>query len=97
MIQGKTSYWKNLKNPAALPGAKEMTTHFYDLGIPQALATSSSSPMFEAKFEKHKKWFSQFAQIIKGDDPELKEGKPAPDIFFLAASDLGLILRMSGF
>ncbi len=81
---------EKFKDTAALPGAKEMTTHFFKLGIPQALATSSSSPMFEAKFEKHKKWFSQFAQIVKGDDPELKEGKPAPDIFLLAAKRLGV-------
>ena len=81
---------EKFKDTAPLPGAKEMTTHFFDLGIPQALATSSSSPMFEAKFEKHKKWFSQFTQIVKGDDPELKEGKPAPDIFLLAAKRLGV-------
>jgi len=81
---------EKFKDTEALPGAKEMTTHFFKLGIPQALATSSSSPMFEAKFEKHKKWFSQFAQIVKGDDPELKEGKPAPDIFLLAAKRLGV-------
>ena len=81
---------EKFKDTAPLPGAKEMTTHFFDLGIPQALATSSSSPMFEAKFEKHKKWFSQFTQIVKGDDPELKEGKPAPDIFLLAARRLGV-------
>ena len=81
---------EKFKDTAALPGAKEMTTHFFDLGIPQALATSSSSPMFEAKFEKHKKWFSQFTQIVRGDDPELKEGKPAPDIFLLAAKRLGV-------
>ena len=79
---------EKFKDTAPLPGAKEMTTHFFDLGMPQAIATSSSSPMFEAKFEKHKKWFSQFTQIIKGDDPELKEGKPAPDIFLLAAKRL---------
>jgi len=79
---------EKFKDTEALPGAKEMTTHFFKLGIPQALATSSSSPMFEAKFEKHKKWFSQFAQIVRGDDPELKEGKPAPDIFLLAAKRL---------
>ncbi len=77
---------EKFKDTEALPGAKEMTTHFFKLGIPQALATSSSSPMFEAKFEKHKKWFSQFAQIVRGDDPELNEGKPAPDIFLLAAN-----------
>ena len=81
---------EKFKDTAPLPGAKEMTTHFFDMGIPQALATSSSSPMFEAKFEKHKKWFSQFTQIVRGDDPELKEGKPAPDIFLLAARRLGV-------
>ena len=79
---------EKFKDTAPLPGAKEMTTHFFDLGIPQAIATSSSSPMFEAKFEKHKTWFSQFTQIVRGDDPELKEGKPAPDIFLLAAKRL---------
>ena len=81
---------EKFKDTEALPGAKEMTTHFSKLGIPQAFATSSSSPMFEAKFEKHKKWFSQFTQIVRGDDPELKEGKPAPDIFLLAAKRLGV-------
>ena len=81
---------EKFKDTEALPGAKEMTTHFFKLGIPQAFATSSSSPMFEAKFEKHKKWFSQFAQIVRGDDPELKEGKPAPDIFLLAANRVGV-------
>jgi len=81
---------EKFKDTKALPGAKEMTTHFSKLGIPQALATSSSSPMFEAKFKKHKKWFSQFAQIVRGDDPELKEGKPAPDIFLLAANRVGV-------
>jgi len=81
---------EKFKDTEALPGAKEMTTHFSKLGISQALATSSSSPMFEAKFEKHKKWFSQFAQIVRGDDPELKEGKPAPDIFLLAANRVGV-------
>ena len=69
-------------------GAKEMTSHFYSHDIPQAIATSSSSPIYDAKYKKHEKWFSQFAQIVRGDDPELKEGKPAPDIFLLAAKRL---------
>ncbi len=81
---------EKFKNTAALPGAKEITTHFFECNMPQALATSSSSPIFDAKFENHKKWFSQFTQIVKGDDPELKEGKPAPDIFLLAAKRLGI-------
>ena len=81
---------EKFQNTTALPGAKAITTHFYMQGIPQALATSSSSPMYDAKFKKHKKWFSQFAQIVRGDDTELKLGKPAPDIFLLAAKRLGV-------
>lgn len=81
---------EKFQNTDPLPGAKAMTTHFFQHGIPQALATSSSSPMYDAKYTKHKKWFSQFAQIVRGDDPELKEGKPAPDIFLLAAKRLGI-------
>ena len=81
---------ERLKDTQALPGAKALTTHFFQSGIPQAIATSSSSPMFEAKHEKHKQWFSQFKQIVRGDDPELKEGKPAPDIFLLAAGRLAV-------
>ena len=81
---------EKFRDTQALPGAKAITTHFFKHGIPQALATSSSSPMYEAKYEKHKKWFSQFKQIVRGDDPELKEGKPAPDIFLIAAKRLGV-------
>lgn len=81
---------EKLKNTKPLPGAKKITNHFQKHGIPQAIATSSSSPMFEAKLEKHREWFSQFDQIVRGDDPELKEGKPAPDIFLLAAKRIGI-------
>ena len=81
---------EKFKNTHPLPGAKEMTTHFFSHGIPQAIATSSSSPIYDAKYKKHKKWFSQFTQIVRGDDPELKQGKPAPDIFLIAAKRLGV-------
>ena len=81
---------ERFKNTLPLPGAKEMTTHFFSHGIPQAIATSSSSPIYDAKYEKHKKWFSLFTQIVRGDDPELKQGKPAPDIFLLAAKRIGV-------
>ena len=80
---------EKFKNTRPMPGAKEMTSHFFSHGIPQAIATSSSSPIYDAKYNQHKKWFSQFTRIVRGDDPELKEGKPAPDIFLLAAKRLG--------
>ncbi len=80
---------EQLKDSQPMPGAKKMTTHFFQNGIKQGIATSSASPMFDAKKEKHKKWFSQFNVIVRGDDPELIEGKPAPDIFLIAAKRLG--------
>ena len=49
---------EKFKHSVPMPGAIEMTTHFFKKGIPQAIATSSASPMFEAKNENHKKWFS---------------------------------------
>ena len=81
---------EKFKNTQPMPGAKKMTSHFYSHQIPQAIATSSSSPIYDAKYKKHKKWFTQFSQIVRGDDPELKQGKPAPDIFLLAAKRLGV-------
>ena len=81
---------EKFKNPQPMPGAKEITSHFFRHDIPQLIATSSSSPIYDAKYNKHKKWFSQFAQIVRGDDPELKQGKPAPDIFLLAAKRIGV-------
>ncbi len=86
----KETLIKKFKNTQPMPGAKEMTSHFFSHGIPQAIATSSSSPIYDAKYTKHKKWFSQFDKIVRGDDPELKLGKPAPDIFLLAAKRIGI-------
>ena len=86
----KNDLIEKLKNSQPMPGAKEITKHFYENQITQAIATSSASPMFEAKKENNKKWFSQFDLIVRGDDPELKEGKPAPDIFLIVAKRLGL-------
>lgn len=72
-----------------LPGAVELTQHLTQNKIPQAVATSSGSRPFTAKTQSHQSWFSTFQLIVRGDDPELKRGKPAPDIFLLAAKRLG--------
>ncbi|ERT09583.1 pseudouridine-5'-monophosphatase [Lyngbya aestuarii BL J] len=72
-----------------LEGAVELTQHLATHRIPQAIATSSSSRPYAAKTQSHQQWFSMFQCIIRGDDPQLKNGKPAPDIFLLAAQRLG--------
>jgi pseudouridine 5'-phosphatase len=68
-----------------LPGAVRLTTHLHSAGTPQAVATSSDRYNFDLKLTKHKEWFRIFECVIVGDDPELKRGKPHPDIFLLAA------------
>ena len=74
----------------ALPGARELTTALHARGVPQAVATSSARRLFDLKTQQHREWFALFAAIVLGDDPRLKRGKPAPDIFLLAAQDLGV-------
>lgn len=72
----------------ALPGAKRLVEHLTHHDIPIAVATSSSRDLFEIKTQNHN-WFSLFKVVVTGDDPGVKRGKPAPDIFLRAASQLG--------
>lgn len=68
-----------------LPGAVKLTHHLHKLGIPMAVATSSDSRHYYLKITKHQEWYSIFRCVVTGDDPEIKNGKPDPDIFLLAA------------
>lgn len=72
-----------------LPGAVNLTKHFHSHQIPQAVATSSASRPFSLKITHYQDWFALFDCIVMGDDAALKKGKPAPDIFLLAAQRLG--------
>ena len=72
-----------------LPGAIELTQNLYQQGIPQAIATSSSRHHFTMKTVHYREWIKLFNDIIVGDDTAIKKGKPAPDIFLLAAQRLG--------
>jgi pseudouridine-5'-monophosphatase len=77
-------------NVPPLAGAVRLTQHFAAHHIPQAIATSSSRRPFNAKTQSHQEWFSIFQCIIRGDNPEIKQGKPAPDIFLITAEKLGV-------
>jgi pseudouridine-5'-monophosphatase len=73
-----------------LPGAVRLTEHLQRHSIPQAVATSSDGRHFGLKTMRHQPWFRLFECIVIGDDPEVRHGKPAPDIFLLAARRLGI-------
>jgi pseudouridine-5'-monophosphatase len=74
---------------AAMPGARALTDALIAQSIPTAVASSSSRAMFELKTTHHRDWFATFDVIVLGDDPQVKRGKPAPDIFLAAAQALG--------
>jgi pseudouridine-5'-monophosphatase len=71
-----------------MPGAVRLTQHFRSCGIPQAVATSSTTHHFHLKTTHHSEWFRTFECVITGDDPAVGRGKPHPDIFLLAADRL---------
>jgi pseudouridine-5'-monophosphatase len=71
-----------------MPGAEEITRALHDAGVPQAIATSSERWMFELKVQRHREWFRVFDAIVVGDDSRVRAGKPAPDIFLVAAREL---------
>jgi pseudouridine-5'-monophosphatase len=77
---------KGLNNVELMPGAERLIRHLHASKVPICVATSSSSEGYTQKTKNHQEVFKLFHHITKGTDPELKEGKPAPDIFLLAAS-----------
>lgn len=70
-----------------LKGAERLIKHLKQNNIPIAVATSSGADSVEVKTQKHQEVFDLFHHKVMGSsDAEVKEGKPAPDIFLVAAS-----------
>ena len=72
-----------------MPGAPELVARCAELAIPMAMATSSAQQAVALKAAAHP-WLKPIRTRVHGDDPELKAGKPAPDVFLLAAERLGV-------
>ncbi len=81
-----------LAQAPAMPGAETLIGRCQELGIPMALATSSSREAVSLKAAPHP-WLAAIQTRVHGDDPQLQLGKPAPDVFLLAAERLGVEAR----
>jgi pseudouridine-5'-monophosphatase len=78
-----------LPQASAIDGAAELLTRCRELAIPMALVTSSSREAVARKAAPHP-WLELIELRVHGDDPELGQGKPAPDGYLLAARRLGV-------
>lgn len=70
-----------------MPHAPALIAALRERGIPIALATSGHRAVTQEKLA-YQPFLAEIPLCICGDDPRLTRGKPAPDIFLLAARDL---------
>lgn len=69
-----------------ITGVERLLRHLKENNVPIALATSSGKQSFDLKTPHHKEVFDLFDHKVLGaSDPDVKKGKPNPDIFLVAA------------
>ncbi|XP_017116753.1 probable pseudouridine-5'-phosphatase isoform X1 [Drosophila elegans] len=82
---------ERLHNVPLLEGAERLLRHLHASKVPFCLATSSGADMVELKTNQHRELFGLFDHKVCGStDKEVANGKPAPDIFLVAASRFGV-------
>lgn len=68
-------------------GVEHLIQHLHLNRVPIAVATSSSQEAYNLKTQRHRHIFDLFDHVVTGaSDPDIKRGKPAPDIFLACAS-----------
>lgn len=78
---------EKVRQARAMPGAERLVQHLQAAGVPLAIATSSGRESVEIKLAPHP-WLQRIAVRVHGDDPQIQQGKPAPDLFIEAARRL---------
>ncbi|KAK4706509.1 hypothetical protein R3W88_033926 [Solanum pinnatisectum] len=68
-----------------MPGASRLMHHLHENGIPICVATGTHTRHFDLKTQRHSELFSLMHHIVRGDDPEVKQG--SHHLIFLAAAN----------
>ncbi len=76
-----------MKKGKAMPGAESLVRWCFTHKLPMALVTSSTTSSVTLKSSSHS-WLKLIKCRVHGDDPSLREGKPSPEPFLLAANKL---------
>ncbi|GAB5360857.1 hypothetical protein AAMO2058_000663300 [Amorphochlora amoebiformis] len=91
-----STYYKRMgelyKDIKPMDGVLSVMKGFKEMGIPMVIATSSYEHSYVKKMKFHKDIESYVHLHVCGDDPEVKNGKPAPDIFLCAKKRLEKIV-----
>ncbi|XP_064085962.1 pseudouridine-5'-phosphatase-like [Macrobrachium nipponense] len=69
-----------------MKGAEKLVRHLHSHKIPIAIASGGAQDSYELKTTNHKDFVSMFRHVVLAStDPEVKNGKPAPDVFLICA------------
>nr|XP_016929329.1 probable pseudouridine-5'-phosphatase [Drosophila suzukii] len=70
-----------------MPGVERLLNHLNEFNVPMAIGSGSCRDSYRIKTRRHSRLFDVFHHVVlSGSDDEVKEGKPAPDIFLTTAS-----------
>ncbi|HEX6243771.1 MAG TPA: HAD-IA family hydrolase [Polyangiales bacterium] len=72
-----------------MPGAEDLIARLRSAEVPCCIATSGHRPVTDLKLAQHA-FLRSLGPVVCGDDARMTRGKPAPDIFLLAARELGV-------
>ena len=77
-----------LGNAEPMPGAVALVERLSRAHVPISIATSSSREGYELKARRHAGWLAHFRCVVTRS--EVKNGKPAPDLFLRGPEGLGV-------
>lgn len=82
---GARQHFRKLLNSIKLmPDVNNLICHLSLNNIPIALASSNTAAMFKLKTRCFSKVIDKFCHVTLRSDPEVKKGKPDPDLMFVS-------------